>query len=84
MKTVRIPAAQTPEFRNEVEAALQYAIDATAHAEAQHASLLCFPECFLQGYLTDEAAARQVAVYLESAAFLALCLACIGKCHWRA
>ncbi len=72
MKTVRIAAAQTPEFRDDVDAAMQYAIVAMAQAEAQDASLLCFPECFLQGYLSDEASARRVAFDLQSDGFLSL------------
>jgi predicted amidohydrolase len=33
------------------------------------AKLICFPECFLQGYLTDEACARRVALDLASPRF---------------
>ena len=59
MKTVTIAAAQTVEFREDIEAALACVADVAARAEAEGASLLCFPEGFLQGYLTDEAAARR-------------------------
>jgi predicted amidohydrolase len=54
MKTVRIAAAQTVEFREDMEAALNCVADFAARAENEGASLLCFPEGFLQGYLTDE------------------------------
>jgi predicted amidohydrolase len=69
MKTVRIAAAQTVEFREDIEAALTCVVDVAARAEAEGAALLCFPEGFLQGYLTDEAPARRNALDLASPAF---------------
>ena len=69
MKTIRIAAAQTPEFREDIAAALNYASDVAACAESEGAALLCFPEGFLQGYLTDEKLARQNALNLASPAF---------------
>lgn len=72
MTTVRIAAAQTPEFREDVDAALSHAADVAARAEAEGAALLCFPEAFLQGYLTDEAAARRSALDLASPGFHSL------------
>ncbi len=72
MKTVRIAAAQTVEFREDIEAALNYVADVAACAEAEGASLLCFPECFLQGYLTDEILARRNALDFASPAFEAV------------
>ena len=55
MENVRIAAAQTHEFREDIEAALNCAADVAARAKAEGASLLCFSEGFLQGYLTEEA-----------------------------
>ena len=72
MKTVRIAAAQTAEFRQDIEVDLDCAIDVAAHAEAEGAALLCFPEGFLQGYLTDETLARRNALDLASPAFEAV------------
>ncbi|MEO8685226.1 MAG: carbon-nitrogen hydrolase family protein [Devosia sp.] len=66
MTVIRIAAAQTPEYRDNVEAALVYAVDVAMRAEAAGARLLCFPEGFLQGYLTDESSARRVALELSS------------------
>lgn len=43
--------------------------DVAARAESEGASLLCFPEGFLQGYLTDEMPARRNALDLTSPAF---------------
>jgi len=69
MKTARIAAAQTVEYREDIESALTCAADVAARAEAEGASLLCFPEGFLQGYLTDETSARRNALDLASPAF---------------
>jgi predicted amidohydrolase len=72
VKTVRIAAAQTVEFREDIEAALNCVEDVVARAETEDASLLCFPEGFLQGYLTDETPARRNALDLSSPAFQAV------------
>jgi predicted amidohydrolase len=72
MKTVRIAAAQTPDFREDVEAALACAVEMARRAEAAGAELLCFPEGFLQGYLTKEEPARRNALDLGSLAFAAV------------
>jgi predicted amidohydrolase len=72
MKTVRIAAAQTVEFREDIAAALSCVADVAARAEAEGAALLCFPEGFLQGYLTDEAPARRHALDLASPVFEAV------------
>jgi predicted amidohydrolase len=72
MNAVRIAAAQTVEFCEDVEAALACLTDVAARAEAERAVLLCFPEGFLQGYLTDEASARRHALDLASPEFEAV------------
>jgi predicted amidohydrolase len=71
-KRIGIAAAQTPEFRENVAAALDHAIGVAALAEADGVALLAFPECFLQGYLTDGPSARRVALDLSSAEFAAI------------
>ena len=72
MQTVRIAAAQTVEFREDVGAALTCVADVAARAEAQGVALLCFPEGFLQGYLTEKTAARRNALDLKSPEFEAV------------
>ena len=69
MKTVRIAAAQTPEYRGDIEAALAYAVDLTAQAAANGVRLICFPECYLQGYLLNRSDAQRFALDLASAEF---------------
>ncbi|CAN5702456.1 carbon-nitrogen hydrolase family protein [soil metagenome] len=68
----RIAAAQTPEFREDLDAALAYALEVSADATAQGADLLVFPEGYLQGYLTQEEPARRHALDLASPAFAAI------------
>jgi len=72
MKSVRIAAAQTVEFREDIDAALNCVEDVAARAEIEGALLLRFPEGFLQGYLTDEKSARRNALDLKSLAFEAV------------
>lgn len=72
MAVTRIAAAQTPEFLEDVDGALGWLSGLIAEAEAQEAALLCLPEGFLQGYLTDEDSARRHALDLGSPAFTAL------------
>jgi hypothetical protein len=68
-RTVRIAAAQTPEFLEDVPGALAYLLEATEQAQVSGASLLCFPEGFLQGYLTEDEIARRNALDLFSPQF---------------
>jgi predicted amidohydrolase len=68
-QTVRIAAAQTPEFREAAPRALAYLCDVMEQARVGGACLLCLPEAFLQGYLTDGQAARRNALDLASPAF---------------
>lgn len=67
--TVRIAAAQTPEFREDILGAFAGLAEIVDRAIAEDARLLCFPEAFLQGYLTDEQAARRHALDLASPRF---------------
>ncbi|CAN7208415.1 carbon-nitrogen hydrolase family protein [Neorhizobium sp. LjRoot104] len=69
MKTIRIAAAQPNEYREDADAALACIAEVAAQAEYEGARLLCFPEGFLQGYLTDEISARRVALDLSSPEF---------------
>lgn len=69
MKSVRVAAAQTLEYRDDMDAALTCVDDVAGLAERKGARLVCFPEGFLQGYLTDDASARRVAFDLSSPEF---------------
>ena len=72
MRNVKIAAAQTNEFREDMDAALACLTEMARRSESEHASLLCFPEGYLQGYLTDEVAARRNALDLASPKFEAI------------
>lgn len=72
MKSVRIAAAQTPEFREDIESALAFATRLSNEADAAGVRLLCFPEGYLQGYLTDEESARRAALNTNSSEFQVL------------
>jgi len=63
---------QAPEFRDDMEAALAYVAGVAHEARRQEVDLLCFPEAFLQGYLTDFESAHRVALALHSPRFQAL------------
>lgn len=67
--TVRIAAVQAPEFREDVAAAFAYLVDVTKVAIEAGVRLVCWPEGFLQGYLTEEEAARRNAIDLASPRF---------------
>lgn len=67
--TVRVGACQTPEVREDVDTALSIIECYAEQARLEGVDLLCFPECFLQGYLVDEEQARHHTLDLDSAAF---------------
>jgi predicted amidohydrolase len=59
-----------PEIRQDLDAALSWIETYGNKAEAEAARLVCFPECFLQGYFVqDEMQARRHAVDLGSSTF---------------
>jgi predicted amidohydrolase len=66
---VRIAACQLPHVHNDLPRAMSlvtsYAVDAQHHA----VQLVCFPECFLQGYDVRAEHVREVAIDLRSSEF---------------
>ncbi|WP_413786022.1 carbon-nitrogen hydrolase family protein [Agrobacterium sp. rho-13.3] len=69
MKIVTIAAAQTHEYQDDFEGALSCLVEFSRQAEIRGAKLLCFPEAFLQGYVTEETSARKIAFDIASARF---------------
>ena len=67
--TVKVGACQVPEFWQKEEEAISCINDYASKAQAEKAGVLCFPECFLQGYLTRKEEAEQHAIDLSSAQF---------------
>ena len=65
----KVAACQVPDIRENTDASLEWIENFTKQAEDKNVSLVCFPECFLQGYLADEQSAKKYAVNLASKAF---------------
>jgi predicted amidohydrolase len=68
-KEVKVAACQMPNLKEDVDGALAYINEFSRIAELQRISLLCFPECFLQGYLLNKKKAKLNAFDLQSADF---------------
>lgn len=71
-KPVKVAACQVPYVREDVSTALEWIEQYAQDAERQEARLTCFPECFLQGYLTTEESARRNALDLFSPVFYSI------------
>jgi len=68
-QVVRIGVMQTPEYRNNIIAALTYLSEASMRAQAAGVSLLAFPEGYLQGYLLNQHDIHDAAINLSSTQF---------------
>jgi predicted amidohydrolase len=66
---IKVAVCQVPEIRQDMEACVGWIEKFAEQAEKELASLVCLPECFLQGYLTNEIPARKHALNLGSPAF---------------
>lgn len=67
--SVKIIACQVPDIRQNVEGSLRWIEQFTIESEKDSASIVLFPECFLQGYLTEESIARKFAMNLSGELF---------------
>lgn len=65
----KIAVCQVPDIREDVDASLGWIKKFVGQAEEKDVSLICFPECFLQGYLTEKPLAEKFAVNLNSPTF---------------
>jgi 5-aminopentanamidase len=66
---ITIAACQLPEIRENIDDAMCWIEKYAERAGFEGASLVCFPECFLQGYLVQEELARLHAIDLASPGF---------------
>lgn len=64
--SITIAAYQVPDIQIDIETALCVIEQCSTDTKAD---LVCFPECFLQGYITDATLARKYAINLASSAF---------------
>ncbi len=72
MRAVKVAGCQLPEVRKDADRALAWIETYAAKADCQEVALACFPECYLQGYLTENQDARDQAISLMSPEFEAL------------
>jgi len=66
---MKVAACQLPDVRNDVPRALSLIKKYAADAQERDANLICFPECFLQGYDIRAENVAEVAVDLNSDEF---------------
>src|SRR5947207_13336935 len=66
---MRIAACQMADVRRDIPRAVSLVQACVAHAERQGAHLVCFPECFLQGYDVDAGHVAEMAMDLASPEF---------------
>lgn len=69
MKAVKVAACQLPYVHKDIERALAIMLSYAARAESEGANLICFPECYLQGYIYDGEHTEDLALDLSSPAF---------------
>lgn len=67
--TTKIAVCQVPDIRENIDVSLGWIKRFTRQAESNGVALICFPECFLQGYLTEPNLAQKYAINLNSSAF---------------
>jgi predicted amidohydrolase len=55
----KVAACQVPDVRENIDASLEWIERFTEQSEEKNVSLVCFPECFLQGYLTGRTISKK-------------------------
>lgn len=68
-KRFNVAACQLLDVQDDLERSLEEIVEHATHAAEQGAMLVCFPECYLQGYVVDERQARRRAIDLASIQF---------------
>jgi predicted amidohydrolase len=66
---MKVAACQLPHIEKDVGHTLSLLESYTSNAEHQGVSLICFPECFLQGYVVTAEHVNEMAVDIKSTAF---------------
>jgi len=69
MNDVKIAACQPPYVHQDIERALSEMIRFGLEAESEGADLVCFPECYLQGYVYHGENTERLAMEVTSPAF---------------
>ncbi|MEM7020237.1 MAG: carbon-nitrogen hydrolase family protein [Pseudomonadota bacterium] len=65
---MKVAACQVMDIHENIEQTLEIMASYARRAEAQGAKLVCFPECYLQGYIVNEGRTPQLALDLSSRA----------------
>jgi len=68
-RSVRVASCQVPDLGQDLDSVLKCIKTFSEKANSQNVKLLCFPECFLQGYLVEKELAHRYALGLTSDAF---------------
>jgi predicted amidohydrolase len=71
--SVKVAVCQVPDVREDINSSLRWVEKFAGQAEVEGVSLICFPECFLQGYLAEKILAEKYAVNTSSPAFEKIC-----------
>ena len=66
MRSVKVASCQLTDAHENIEETLATMIIYAAAAEEEGAALVCFPECYLQGYVVDEVRTPNLAISLSS------------------
>lgn len=66
---MKIAACQPPYVHCDIQRSAEVLLSFATKAQSEGAALVCFPECYLQGYLFDEGEAADLALDLESEEF---------------
>ena len=66
---MKFAACQVPYVFNDMDQAVSLIKTYSSDAERQEGDLVCFPECFLQGYKVGESHVKETAVEIASAEF---------------
>lgn len=65
----KVGAVQAQDIQGDVPASLRVVIEAMRQADDENVDVLCFPECFLQGYTLDDKETKERAFDLASPQF---------------
>lgn len=66
---LKVGACQTSDIQGDIESALAVIGKFALQADSERVTILCFPECFLQGYTLESRIAHERAIDLSSFAF---------------
>ncbi len=71
-RRIKIVGCQPVEILGDIQRSASAILDYSREAEEAGAQLVCFPECFLQGYVVEAGHAKSLAISLSSARFAAI------------